>query len=312
MHTIKEMVLMMKKNHRSMKEICARTGLEEADVRSVLEGEDAPQVGNKPAPENRKIFENLIPATYSSNWDGKTLIKFGLIGDTHINSKYTQLTALHNFYKICAENGITDVYHTGDIDDGEQMRPGHQYDCYNQGADDHVSEIIQNYPKVDGITTHFITGNHDSSMYKHCGVDIGKAIAFQRPDMHYLGRDWARVELAPHCILELRHPWDGSSYALSYKPQKMIESMESDSKPNILAIGHYHKMEYLFYRNVHCFQTGCFQSQTPFTRGKGLSVNIGGWIITVAVDQNGYVHRMIPEMIPIYKGITDDWKSWRY
>ena len=32
---------------------------------------------------------------------------------------------------------------------------------------------------------------------------------------------------------------------------KMIEAMESDSKPNILAVGHYHKAEYLFYRNVH-------------------------------------------------------------
>ena len=127
----------------------------------------------------------------------------------------------------------------------------------------------------------------------------------KRKDMKYLGRDCARIEITPNCILELRHPWDGTAYALSYKPQKMIDGMEADSKPNILAIGHYHKLEYLFYRNVHCFQT-----QTPFTRGKGISVHLGGWIITVEVDKRGYVQRIIPEMIPFYKGINSDYKNW--
>ena len=190
------------------------------------------------------------------------------------------------------------------------MRTGHQYECYTQGADDHISEIVANYPCFNGIATHFITGNHDSSIYKRCGVDIGEIIAIKRKDMKYLGRDCARVEITPNCILELRHPWDGTAYALSYKPQKMIDGMEADSKPNILAIGHYHKLEYLFYRNVHCFQAGCFQTQTPFTRGKGISVHLGGWIITVEVDKRGYIQRIVPEMIPFYKGINSDYKNW--
>ena len=108
----------------------------------------------------------------------------------------------------------------------------------------------------------------------------------------------------PNCILELRHPWDGTAYALSYKPQKMIDGMEADSKPNILAIGHYHKLEYLFYRNVHCFQAGCFQTQTPFTRGKGISVHLGGWIITSRLTKEVIFRGFVPEMIPFYKGIN--------
>jgi hypothetical protein len=134
----------------------------------------------------------------------------------------------------------------------------------------------------------------------------------KRDDMKYLGRDCARIEITPNCILELRHPWDGTAYALSYKSQKMIDGMEADSKPNILAIGHYHKIEYLFYRNVHCFQTGCFQTQTPFTRGKGISVHLGGWIIVVEVDKHGHVQRIVPEMIPFYKGISSDYKNWSH
>jgi DNA polymerase II small subunit/DNA polymerase delta subunit B len=91
----------------------------------------------------------------------------------------------------------------------------------------------------------------------------------------------------------------------------MIEAMESDSKPNILAVGHYHKAEYIFYRNVHALQTGCFQGQTPFTRGKGISVHLGGWLVTVHVDKDGTIRRFAPEFIPFYSSIKDDWKEFR-
>ena len=257
-----------------------------------------------------EVFENKEPTRYEDRWSGNKIIRFGLMGDTQINSKYTQLTYLHQFYDLCGLRGIKTIYHTGDVDEGEQMRVGHQYECYSQGADDHVLEIVKNYPKIDGIETQFITGNHDASIFKRCGYDIGEAIASRRSDMKYLGRDCAIVNLTPNCTLELRHPWDGTAYALSYKPQKMIEGMEADSKPNILAIGHYHKLEYLFYRNVHCFQTGCFQMQTPFTRGKGISVHIGGWIVEAHVDEKGYIHNIMPELVPFYVGIKDDWRNW--
>ena len=97
---------------------------------------------------------------------------------------------------------------------------------------------------------------------------------------------------------------------MSYKPQKMIEAMQADTKPNILAIGHYHKGEYLFYRNVHAFQTCCFQAQTPFERGKGIAISMGGWIITIKVDERGYIQSITPELIPFYTPIKDDYKNW--
>lgn len=258
-----------------------------------------------------KIVENMEPSVSEKKWEGERIISFAIVSDTHIGSKYAQLTHLHDFYDYCKTIGITDVYHVGDITDGIKMRPGHEYELYEISADEMVKDVIDNYPKREGITTHFITGNHDSSLYKHVGYDIGPAIARERPDMEYLGRDCAIVNLTPKCTLELRHPWDGSSYALSYKPQKMIEAMESDSKPNILAIGHYHKAGYLFYRNVHAILTGCFQGQTPFTRGKGLSVHEGGWIVHVGVDADGTVKTISPTLKPYYVAIKDDWKTWK-
>lgn len=261
--------------------------------------------------EKKPALQNFEPKVTKSKWDGTRVLKFAIMGDTQLGSKYAQITYLHQFYDLCKQEGITDVYHTGDITDGLKMRPGHEYELYVNSADDMLEDVVKNYPRREGITTHFITGNHDASLYKHVGYDIGKAIDNRRDDMEYLGRDWAKVYLTPNCVLELRHPWDGSAYSLSYKPQKMIEGMESDSKPNILAIGHYHKAEYLFYRNVHSLQTGCFQGQTPFTRGKGISVHLGGWIVTIRVDENGYIQGFAPEYVPYYYSIPEDYKNFR-
>lgn len=262
-------------------------------------------------PKKVEVIQNLEPTEHDAPWNGNRIITFGLMGDTQINSKYTQLTHLHRFYDICAERGVKMIYHTGDIDEGERMRPGHTYDCYNQGADDHVDEIVRVYPKREGIKTYFITGNHDASMIKHCGFDIGRAIAEKRPDLKYLGRDCAVVHLTPNCTLELRHPWDGTAYAFSYKIQKAVDSMDEE-KPDILAVGHYHKAEYIFYDGVHCFQTGCFQSATPFTKGKNISVHMGGWIVSAEVDGGGRIQRIVPEFIPFYKGIKNDYKNYEH
>lgn len=260
--------------------------------------------------EKRIAIQNQEPKYHNSKWDGTEIIRFAIMGDTQFGSKYAQLTHLHNFYDLCEKEGITNIYHTGDLTDGLKMRVGHEYELYEISADEMRDDVIKNYPQRKGITTHFITGNHDASIYKHLGYDIGHAISMMRSDMHYLGRDCAVVNLTPNCTLELRHPWDGTAYALSYKMQKMIEAMESDSKPNILAVGHYHKAEYLFYRNVHALQTACFQGQTPFTRGKGISVHIGGWIVTIRVDENGYIQGFAPELVPYYSSIKDDYKNF--
>lgn len=259
----------------------------------------------------KSIVQNQEPEHHNGKWDGTTTIRFAIMGDTQLGSKYTQITHLHSFYDICEREGITDVYHTGDLTEGLKMRVGHEYELYAISADDMRDDVVKNYPMRNGITTHFITGNHDASIYKQVGYDIGRAIASLRPDMDYLGRDCAVVNITPNCTLELRHPWDGTAYAISYKPQKMIEAMEGDSKPNILAIGHYHKAEYIFYRNVHALQTGCFQGQTPFTRGKGISVHMGGWLVTIRVDEKGYIQGFTPEYIPYYSSITDDYKNFK-
>lgn len=127
--------------------------------------------------EKKHVIQNQEPLCVKSKWDGNDILRFAIIGDTQFGSKYTQITYLNEFYDLCKAEGITDIYHTGDVTDGLKMRTGHEYELYKVSADDMVRDVIDNYPKRDGITTHFITGNHDASIYKHIGYDIGSAIA---------------------------------------------------------------------------------------------------------------------------------------
>lgn len=261
-------------------------------------------------PQKRVILQNPRPEHYEGNWDGTTTLRFAVISDTHFGSVYAQITHLHDFYDYCEREGITDVYHAGDITDGLKMRPGHEYELYTISADGQLADVVKNYPQRNGITTHFITGNHDASLYKHVGFGIGPAIAKERNDMKYLGRDCAVVNLTPNCTLELRHPWDGSPYAISYRLQKMIEAMDSDSKPSILAVGNYHKEITMYYRDIHALLAACFQAQTDFMRNKSLAAMIGGFIITIEVDKDGTIRSFTPKFRAYKKPIKDDYKNY--
>lgn len=242
------------------------------------------------------------------NWNGDRIIKFGVVSDMHLNSKYQQLTHLNAIYDMFAAEGITDVYNPGDILEGEyQTRKGHAYEIFNHGADDQVDYAIANYPRREGITTHFITGNHDHTHLKNAGYDIGKPIGRARDDMNYLGINNATIFLTPKCRMDIAHPLDGSSYALSYSLQKSIEAMPMDDLPHIYIVGHHHKAIYVYNRGIHAMEAGTFQAQTGWMRGKRLAAHVGGWIVTVHVNEDGDVTRFNPEWIPFPKTIKNDY-----
>jgi len=267
--------------------------------------------------ENRdgilSLRRTVIPQEniHEETWIGEKVIRFGVVSDKHFCSKYQQLTLLNKLYDIFEQEGITTVYDPGDLSDGFKMRPGHEHELFVIGADDQANYIIKNHPYRKGIETKFILGNHDTSHIKNGGHDIGIPISREREDMQYLGIYNAKVNITPNCIVELNHPLDGSQYALSYSSQKMIDSMSGGEKPNILLNGHHHKLFYMIYRNIHAFECGTMQEQSPWMRGKRLAAHVGGLIIEVHVDKEGTITRCRNEFIPFYRSIKDDWQDWR-
>jgi len=216
---------------------------------------------------------------------GKTY-KFAAIGDTHLCSNHEMLDELKTFYEICKKEGVTDVYHCGDIVAGQKIFRGQEHQVHTFGAENQVDYFVKNYPKVDGITTHFITGNHDYIYYKIAGVDIGHMVEERREDMVYLGPFQADVMWKGIKLIRLMHPDGGLSYARSYKLQKIIEQIPSGEKPRILLAGHYHVSIFMDYRNILSYLVGAFEGQSPYLLRKGISPVIGGWIIKVKMAED--------------------------
>lgn len=257
-----------------------------------------------------KIFNNPEKKVthIRRDWNGARHIRIGVVSDTHIGSVYNQMTFLHHLYDRFEELGITDVYHSGDISDGWYPNRSDQiYELHSHGADRQVDYIVKNYPGREGITTHFIIGNHDYTFIRNTGYNIGPAIAMRRPDMKYLGIMNARVWLTPNCDMELNHPGDGASYAMSYSIQKYIDSLSGGDKPKILINGHHHKFLTMFYRNIHAIEAPCVEAQTGFMKSKRIAAHMGGLVLDIYVDEEGTIDRFAVELIPLYKAIENDY-----
>jgi hypothetical protein len=216
----------------------------------------------------------------------RNAIRFGLIGDTQFGSLYEAKDCLKAFYDRIAKEGISLVLHTGDVLDGHRVYKGQEFELHALGWQKQRDWFAQMAPKVDGVTTYFITGNHDLSLKKLAGIDVGPELEHVRPDWKFLGEDSGTVTLTTkegqELVVMLLHPGGGSAYAVSYRAQKIVEQIEGGRKPHIIGIGHYHKADFMpSYRNVGVIQSGCFQFQTPFMLTRGLAAHVGGWILRV-------------------------------
>lgn len=253
--------------------------------------------------ELKAIIDNIknpeLKLKHTKHHWGKRHIKIGLIGDTHIGSKYVDYSALEDLFKRFKQEHIDAVYHTGDLTEGYNKRKGHSYEVELHGSDEQVKGVVERMPFINK-PIYFILGDHDHWHYQTAGVDIGKQVSFLRDDMHNLGFFNSTVELTPNITMTLLHPGKGTAYAISYHSQKIIEALSGGEKPNILAIGHFHKVEYLFYRNIQCFQTGCIQNQTPWMKRMNLSAHKGGWILDVFARPDGWIDKLSMKLIPYY------------
>jgi len=227
-----------------------------------------------------------------------THARIGVMSDVHIGSKYVDYGALDDLFKRFRTGGVDAVYVAGDLTEGYNHRKGHSFECDLHGADAQADGVIDRIPSINK-PIYFILGDHDHWHYENAGTDIGSRVDRARDDMHNLGFFDAKVDLAPGCTMELMHPSKGTAYALSYHPQKMIEALSGGEKPNILLIGHYHKIEQLFYRNIHAFQTGCIQSQTPWMKRMNLSAHKGGWILDIWFGDKG-IDQLESKLLPYY------------
>lgn len=239
---------------------------------------------------------------YNQNVGNVAQTDIMVVGDSHMGSIYEQIAFLNYLYDLAEKRGITRIYHVGDVVDGHYVNKRQQqlYTLKCIGFEKQTQNVIDNYPYRRGITTYFILGNHDETFIQVGGANIGIAIARARPDMKYLGAGSARVMLTPNCSMDLLHPLDGSSYALSYSGQKYMDALTGGDKPNILLVGHHHKAMYMFYRHIHYLEVPSTCLQSDWEKRNRINNTAGAWILHIKIDEQGTIVSITNELIPHY------------
>ena len=100
--------------------------------------------------------------------------------------------------------------------------------------------------------------------------------------------------------MRLTHPSGGTSYAISYALQKIVESFQGGEKPQILLCGHYHKAGYFYPREVHSVLCGCTCDQSRFMRKKKIQAHVGYFIIKVRQANTGEITGFEANFVPFY------------
>ena len=223
--------------------------------------------------------------------------EFCVVSDTHFGNIHQQLHLLNQIYEEAYNRGIDTILHCGDIVDGMYPnRPENPRQQFLHGFDEQAGYIVDMYPNVKGITTRYILGSHDETHYKNGQATVNKWISECRKDMVYLGQDYGNTDINGVKIL-MDHPGGGSAQAISYKAQKRIEILESNYKPKIHLIGHYHKSYSCVYRNVRGIEVPAFCDTTQFQQKQGLNNYIGGYFINMWSDKKGNIQYFEPEEI---------------
>lgn len=224
-------------------------------------------------------------------------IKIGVISDTHFGSSFTAEKELHSFYELLKTKGITKVLHIGDLTDGwYQQRATSIFEQTAVGFTNQLNYFVNHFPKVKGITTYAITGNHDQTHMYNGGANMGDMVARLRDDIVYLGHNHAYFKISDKVKISLIHPTDGSSQALSYKIQQVIDR-NPERKAEIMLIGHYHKTASVFYKGSWGYLVPSFQWKSNFMDDNNLVSDVGAMILTIKLNKDGSLQSLATEYV---------------
>lgn len=253
----------------------------DGELRSILRGHG---LGERPRTTVRIDF-------------GGEAVKFWFATDPHIGSEVYQEAFLDSLLKEARGFGAEFGVLAGDVTEGLSTRPGHVYELTHIGYAAQLKYAVDQLSKWEG-KLYCIDGNHDRWYLKSNGAIIVEDICRQLPDAEFLGHDEGDIDVNG-ITLRLFHGEDSSSYATSYRIQKLVESYTGGDKPNVLLVGHTHKQGYFFERHIHCVSGGALSTQSRWMRSKRMANHAGFWLIEMTV-KDGDVSRFKTEWMPFY------------
>jgi len=230
-------------------------------------------------------------------------VKFTVISDLHMGHNRYRPDILEHAIRNSNRQGSEFFLIPGDILEGMSGREGHIYELDKIGGTNQLNYAIEQLNQIKqpmyAITA---TNSHDGwySSKANQGIEMGPELDRRIENFNFLGYDEADLNLDNGINIRLVHPGDGTAYAISYKLQKYLNSLSGGNKPDILLEGHYHKAMYMFYRNVHAFESGTLCDQTIFMKKKQTPAHTGYWIIDAWANKKG-VDRIKSEFNPFFE-----------
>jgi predicted phosphodiesterase len=212
-------------------------------------------------------------------------IRFGYFTDAHMSSIYYHEEFLDDFIQTCKKRKAQFCIFGGDLTHGMDPRKYNLiYELRDIGYAAQKAYAEEQLSKIP-FHTYLISGNHDR-WYEAMGANIVEDVCESVPNMEYIGRDEGDIEISG-VLIRVFHGEDGSSYATSYRVQKLIESFTGGEKPHVLLMGHSHKQGYFFERHIHAVSGGALSTQSRWMRSKRLANHTGYHFITMGVDEEG-------------------------
>lgn len=232
-------------------------------------------------------------------------VKFIAFSDAHMGHQCYRPDILEKMIKDGKKKGIEFFVNSGDTIEGMSGRDGHVYELSHIGASQQLNYFQDEFSKFDKDVYSIEAQNSHGGWFKskgNMGLDIGEELDKRSRHYNFIGYDEQDLKLDNGAMIRLRHPGGGTAYAVSYKLQKYLEAISGGKKPHLLFDGHHHKALYMFYRNVHGFETGTLCEQTPFMKKTNTPAHMGYWIIDINMHKKkGGVERVASEFVPFYE-----------
>jgi hypothetical protein len=243
----------------------------------------------------------------TDDYFGDDWVRFGVVADTHLCSRYARLDVLNALYDVYEREGIRTVYHGGNWIDGEARF--NKYDIFCVGFESQLAYFLKHYPQRKGMTTQIISGDdHEGWYVQREQINVGRVMQSRAKevgredliDLGYMERDIEFARPGGKSTIRIIHAGGGTAYALSYTSQKYAESLTGGEKPAMVIVGHFHKYDWSYPREVHMLQPGTTEDQTPFMRKKRIQAMVGGCIVEAKQDRRGAFNRVRVEWMPFY------------
>jgi len=232
-------------------------------------------------------FYSLIRYGEKEEDIGKRYRTFGSIStplifssDWHIGSRTFSEQAFFKLVESAKKEKVKDIIAPGDLIQGLGVFKKEMGELLVTDIDtqvDLLTDYIRMFPR--SVRIHLTIGGHEEILKKkyEVGFDALKAVASRLSNCFYYG-SVANFTLNNKWSVLAMHSSGVPTYATSYRLEKIYGNLPSP-RPNILALGHTHKLIVLPKPpNVLLIESGALQRETSFVLFRG-HVSQVGWVL---------------------------------